>query len=71
MNSSYKVFSFTIRSAGNFANDRLWRFLDQDDVKVCLSLKDGVDNEMVFPHILEKDFEILQNYIFCLSLSKE
>ena len=40
-------------------NDRPWRFLDQNDVKVCLSLEDGVDNEMVFLHVLEKDFEIL------------
>ena len=71
MNSSYKVFSFTIQSAENFANDRPWQFLDQDDVKVCLSLKDSVDNEIVFPHILGKDFEILQNHIFCLLLSEE
>ena len=52
-------------------NDRPWRFLDQDDVKVCLSLEDSVDDEMVFPHVLGKDFEILQNHIFYLSLSKE
>jgi len=71
INSSYKVFSFTIQSAGNFANNRLWQFLDQNDIKVCLSLKDGVNNKMVFPHVLGKDFEILQNYIFCLLLSEE
>ena len=59
MNSSYKVFSFTIQSARNFVNNRPWRFLDQNNVKVCLSLEDGVDNEMVFLHVLEKDFEIL------------
>ena len=36
-----------------------------------LSLKDDIDDEMVFLHVLGKNFEILQNHIFYLSLSKE
>jgi len=36
-----------------------------------MSLKDSIDYEMVLANILQKDFEVFQNHIFCLPLSKE
>ena len=37
-------------------------FLDKDDVELALSLKNGIDNEGVFPNVLQKDFEIFHNH---------
>jgi len=37
-------------------------FLDEDDVELALSLKNGIDDEGVFLNILQKDFEIFHNY---------
>jgi len=37
-------------------------FLDENDVELTLSLKNGVDNERVFPNILQKNSEIFHNH---------
>ena len=37
-------------------------FLDEDDVKLALSLKNGVDDEGVFPNVLQKNFEIFHDH---------
>ena len=36
-----------------------------------MNLKDSVDYEMVLANVLQKNFEVFQNHIFCLLLSKE
>ena len=41
---------------------RLRRSLDEDDVKLALSLKNGVDDEGVFPNVLQKNFEIFHDH---------
>ena len=37
-------------------------FLDEDDVKLALSFKNGVDDEGVFLNILRKNSEIFHNH---------
>ena len=37
-------------------------FLDEDNVELALSLKNGVDNKGVFPNILQNNFEIFHNH---------
>ena len=71
MDGSYEVFALAIYIAWDLANDRLRQFLDKNNVKVWLSLKDSVDNKIVLANILRKDIEIFQNHICCLLPSKE
>ena len=71
MNSSYKVFAFTIQYAGDFTNDRPRRFLDKDYVKVWLGLENSIDNEIVLANVLWKNLEVFQNHIFYSPLSVE
>jgi len=62
MVSSYKRFSIANRRTGNFTNLGPRRFLDENDVKLVLDLKEGVDDERVFVNILQKNFEVFHNY---------
>jgi len=71
MGCSYKSFTFAIYRAGNFANFGPRRFLDEDNVKLALSLKNSVDNKRVFPNILQKYFEILYNHCWDSLFSEE
>jgi len=32
--------------------------LDEDDVEIMIDSKDGIDNDVVFPDILQKDLEV-------------
>ena len=50
--------TFTILQTGNRPNCCPWRFLDEDDVKIMIDFKDGIDNDVVFPNILWKDLEV-------------
>jgi len=43
---------------GNGTNERLGGFLDENDVKIRMSLKDRFDDKIVFSDVLRKDFEI-------------
>jgi len=49
---SHKRFSITNRRTGDFMNFRPRRFLDENDVKLVLGLKEGVNDEGVFTNIL-------------------
>jgi len=62
MVSSYKRFSIVNRRTGDFTNFRPRRFLDENDVKLVLSLKEDVDDEEVFANILQKNFEVFHNH---------
>jgi len=44
--------------AGNGTNEQSGGFLDENDVKIRMSLKDHFDDKIVFSDILRKDFEI-------------
>jgi len=37
-------------------------FLDEDDVELTLSLENGVDDEGVFPNILQQNSEIFYDH---------
>ena len=37
-------------------------FLDEDDVKLALSFENGVNNERVFPNVLQKNSEIFYDH---------
>ena len=50
------------RRTGNFVNFGPRGFLDENNVKLILGLKEGVDNEGVFVNILQKNFEVFHNY---------
>jgi len=45
------------RRTGDFTNFGPRRFLDENDIKLVLGLKEGVDNEGVFANILQRNFE--------------
>ena len=59
INGSYKIISFAVWWAGDFVNNRLRWFLDEDDVKVRLSLKDDVNDKVILANVLRKYPEIL------------
>jgi len=44
--------------AGNRTNERSGGFLDENDVKIRISLKDCFDDKIVFSDVLQKYFEI-------------
>ena len=54
--------SITTRRTGDFTNFGPQGFLDENDVKLVLSLKEGVDNEGDFVNILQKNFEVFHNH---------
>ena len=49
---------FIILWTGNKPNCCPWRFLDEDDVEIMINFKGGIDNDVVFSDILQKDLEV-------------
>ena len=51
---SYKFFSLLVVWIQNWSNIILRQFLDEDDIKGWLCLKDSVNNEVVLVNVLRK-----------------
>ena len=75
----YQCFFFFTFWTWYWANSNPWQFLNKDDIKRILSFKDCVDNQVVFLHVLWKNFNVFNNHdslpftveqIDCLLLSQ-
>ena len=59
---SYQNFTFAIQWARDFMDFGPRRFLDEDDIKLDLSLENSVDDEWVLSDILQKDPKVLYDH---------
>ena len=71
MSHTNKYFPFAINWARNLMNFWPRGFLNKDNIKIILSLKNGVDDKQIFPNILQKNFEISYNHCCCLLFVEE
>ena len=71
MVSFHKRFSIVNRRTGDFTNFGPRRFLDENDVKLVLGLKEDVDDEGFFANILWKNFEVFHNYSWSSPFTSE
>ena len=62
MVSSHERFSIVTKKTGDFTNFGSRGFLDENDVKLVLNLKEGVNDKGVFANILWKNFEVFHNH---------